>query len=137
MNVEKVLFLVFLVVISLCIVNTYPVKAQEIGTITIQSDGSILTSTSAEVPIEINGNIYTFTDNINNYYLLVEHDSIVIDGAGYELEVQGEEGIDLSSRINVTVRDLQVGFATYGIYLWNATRITITGNTMTKNFFGI
>ena len=137
MKSGKVLFLVLLTIVSLCVVNTVPVQSQETGIIYIQSDGSITTSTGTEVPIEKNGNVYTFTDNINNYYIVVQRDSIVIDGAGYALEAQGDIGIDLSYRNNVTVRDMQIGFAVYGIYLWNATRNTITGNTVTNNCNGI
>jgi len=136
MKTCKVLFLI-LTVVSLCLVNTFPVKSQEPGIIYIQNDGSVVTSTGVEVPIEQDGNVYTFTDNINNYYIVVERDSIVIDGAGYALGVQGDIGIDLSYRNNVTVMDMQVGFAFYGIYLWNATRNTITGNIVTLNGYGI
>ncbi len=137
MKAGKVLFLVLLTMVSLCVVNTVPVQSQETGIIYIQSDGSVTTSTGAEVPIEKNGNVYTFTDNINSYYIVVQRDSIVIDGAGYALGVQGDIGIDMSYRNNVTVRDMQIGFAFYGIYLWNATRNTITGNTVTYNGNGI
>jgi parallel beta-helix repeat protein len=137
MKTGKVLFLVLLTMISLCVANIYPVKSQETGSIYIQSDGSITTSTGAEVPIERVGNVYTFTDDINNYFIVVQRDSIVIDGAGYALGAQGDIGIDLSYRNNVTVRDMKIGFAFYGIYLWNATRNTITGNTVTLNGYGI
>jgi parallel beta-helix repeat protein len=138
MKTGKVLFLVLLTMISLCVANIYPVKSQETGSIYIQSDGSITTSTGAEVPIERgNGNVYTFTDDINNYFIVVQRDSIVIDGAGYALGAQGDIGIDLSYRNNVTVRDMKIGFAFYGIYLWNATRNTITGNTVALNGYGI
>jgi parallel beta-helix repeat protein len=137
MKSGKVLFLVVLTMVSLCVANIYPVQSQETGIIYIQSDGSITTSTGAEVPIERVGNVYTFTDDINNYFLVVQRDSIVIDGAGYALGAQGDIGIDLSYRNNVTVRDMKIGFAFYGIYLWNATRNTITGNTVTLNGYGI
>jgi parallel beta-helix repeat protein len=138
MKAGKVLFLVLLTMVSLCVANIYPVKSQETGIIYIQSDGSITTSTGAEVPIERgNGNVYTFTDDINNYFIVVQRDSIVIDGAGYALGAQGDIGIDLSYRNNVTVRDMKIGFAFYGIYLWNATRNTITGNTVALNGYGI
>jgi len=137
MKAGKVLFLVLLIMVSLCVVNTVPAQSQETGIITIQSDGSVTTSTGVEVPIEKNGNVYTLTDNINGYYIVVQRDSIVIDGAGYALGAQGDIGIDLSYRNNVTVRDMQIGFTAYGIYLWNATRNTITGNTVTYNGNGI
>jgi parallel beta-helix repeat protein len=137
MKASKVMFLVFLITVSLCVVNTQPVKSQNIGTIYIQSDGSIATSTAAEVPIQRDGNVYTLTDNINNYFIVVQRNNIVLDGAGHALGAQGDIGIDLSYRNNVTVRNIQVGYAFYGIYLWNATRNTITGNTLLYNGYGI
>jgi parallel beta-helix repeat protein len=137
MKAGKVLFLVFLTMVSLCIVNMYPVKSQDLGIIYIQSDGSVTTSTGEAVPIERDGNVYTLTDNINSYFIVVERDSIVIDGAGYTLEAQGDVGIDLSYRNNVTVREMQIGSAFYGVYLLNATRNTISGNNLMFNRFGI
>ena len=137
MKAGKVLFLVLLTMVSLCVVNTVPVQSQESGIITIQSDGSITTSTGTEAPIVRDGNVYTLTDNINGYFIVVQRDSIVIDGAGYALGAQGDIGIDLSYRNDVTVKDIQIGFAFYGIYLWNATGCTITGNTLTYNGYGI
>ena len=137
MKAGKVLFLVLLTMVSLCVVNTVPVQSQESGIITIQSDGSITTSTGTEAPIVRDGNVYTLTDNIYDYFIVVLRHSIVIDGAGYALGAQGDIGIDLSYRNNVTVKDVQIGFAFYGIYLWNATGCTITGNTLTYNGYGI
>ena len=137
MKAGKVLFLVFLTLVSLCVVNTIPVHSQETGIIYIQSDGSIATSTGTEVPIVRDGNVYTFTDNINNFFIVVQRNSIVIDGGGYSLAAQGDIGIDLSYRNDVTVKNIQIGFAFYGIYLWNATRNTITENTLIYNGYGI
>lgn len=137
MKAKKVFLLVFLTIVSLCAISTIPVQSQGTGIIYIQSDGSIVTSTGAEVPIVRDGNVYTFTDDINNFFLVVQRNSIVIDGAGYALGAQGDIGIDLSYRSDVTVKNIQIGFAFYGIYLWNATRNTITGNTLTFNGYGI
>ena len=137
MKAGKVLVLVFLTMVSLCLVNVYPVNAQEIGIIYIQSDGSVVASTNATIPIQRDGNVYTFTDNIGNYLIVVQRDNIVIDGAGYTLAAQGEIGIDLSYRNGVTVTNLQIAYAFYAIYVWNATGNTITGNTIMYNGNGI
>jgi len=134
---SKVMFLVVLTIISLCAVNTQPVSSQEVGIIYILSDGSVVTSTNLTVPIQRAGDIYTFTDNIDNYYLVVQRDNIVIDGAGYYLAGQGEIGIDLSYRSNVTIENTKIGFTLYGIYVWNASRNTISGNTLTYNSWAI
>jgi len=158
-NTSKVMFLVFLTIVSLCVVNTQPVKSQNLGIISILSDGSIFTSTNATVPIQRVGNVYTLTDNINEYYIVIQRDNIVVDGAGYTLSGQGEIGIDLSYRKNVTIKNVQIGYAYYGIYLLNgsgntisenilryngagmfiagSSQNTITGNSMTNNEMGI
>ena len=127
MKAGKVLFLVLLTMVSLCVVNSYQVKSQGAEIITIKSDGNVVTSTGEEVPIEKAGNIYTLTDNIINCYMIVECDNIVIDGAGYDLVAQGDIGIDLTNRSDVTVRNMNITLCIYGISLWNATRNTITG----------
>jgi len=131
------MFLVVLTTISLCAVNTQPVNSQTVGIIYILSDGSIATSTNVTVPIQRDGNIYTFTDNIDSYYFVVQCDNIVVDGAGYSLAGQGEIGVDLSSRSNVTIKNLQIGSNLYGIYLYYASQNTISGNTLVHNSYGV
>jgi len=136
-NTSKVMCLIVLTIISLCAIKTQPVNSQTAGIIYISSDGSVATSTNVTVPIQRAGNIYTFTDNIDNYYLLVQCNNIVVDGAGYYLAGQGERGIDLSSRNNVTIKNLQIGSNIYGIYLLGASQNTISGNTLTANSYGV
>lgn len=131
------MFLVVLTTISLCAVNTQPVNSQSVGIIYILSDGSIYTSTNVTVPIQRAGNIYTFTDNIDSYYFVVQCDNIVVDGAGYYLAGQGERGVDLSSRNNVTIKNLQIVSNLYGIYLYGASKNTISGNTLVQNSYGV
>ncbi len=138
MNTSKVIFLVVLTIISLCAVNTQPVNSQDIeGFIYILSDGSIVTSTNTTAPIQQAGDIYTFTDNIDSFYLVVQRNNIVVDGAGYYLSGQGERGIDLSYRNNVTIKNLQIGFSFYGIYLEGASQNIISGNTLAHNNYGL
>ena len=137
MKAVKVFFLVLLITVSLCVLNAYPVMSQEAEIITIKSDGTVVTSTGNEVSIVKTGNVYTLTDNINHYYLVVECDDIVIDGAGYALGSYGDVGIDLSNRTNVTVKNMKIELAFYGINLWNTTRSTLDGNTITNNGFGM
>ena len=64
---SKAIFLVVLTIISLCAVNTQPVNSQSVGVIYILSDGSIINSANVTVPIQQEGDIYTFTDNIDGY----------------------------------------------------------------------
>ena len=126
---SKVLFFVLLSIFFLCVVNTKSVKLQSSEFIYIASDGSIYSSTNATVPIQRVGNVYTFNGSIIDYSIVVQRDNIVVDGAGYTLQGQGEIGIDVSYRSNVTIRNVQIcGIFFYGIYLWNSLSNSITGN---------
>ena len=57
-------------------------SASTLPTIRIMFDGSIF---PANVPIQRNGDVYTFTDNVYGQ-IVVDRDNIVIDGAGYSLQ---------------------------------------------------
>jgi parallel beta-helix repeat protein len=84
------------------------------------------------------GNVsYTFTDNIYGR-IVVERDSIVIDGAGYSLEGTGSHyGIDLSERNNITIKNTKITAFVRGIYLYKSSSINIYGNVITGNSNGI
>ncbi|MFX0094279.1 MAG: nitrous oxide reductase family maturation protein NosD [Candidatus Hodarchaeota archaeon] len=138
MNTSKVMFIFFVIIISLCVVKTQPVKSQDIGIIYIASDGSISSTTNDTIPIQQDGNVYTFTDNIDGNSIVVQCDNIVIDGAGYSLSGGGAlVGIDLSYRKNVTIKNMQLGLFFYAIYLANASGNTITENALTYNSNGV
>jgi len=108
--------------------NIMQVKAS--GTIYIRADGSVYPSTA---PIQRDGDIYTFTDNINAS-LVVERDNIVVDGAGYVLKGGGSGiGIDLSGRSNVTVKSVKIMAFQYGIYLALSFNNKLLGNNITEN----
>jgi len=137
-NPSKVGFLVFLGVLSLCLVNTQPVKSQYSETIYIASNGSVYSSTNFTVPIQRVGDVYTFNGSIIDYSIVVQRDNIVVDGGGYTLQGQGEIGMDLSYRSNVTIRNMRIGGGFwYGVYLWNSFGNIITGNTIAYNVGGI
>ena len=72
-----------------------PVVAEE--TIYIRADGTV----EGTDKIQRDGNIYTFTGNINES-IVVERDNIVVDGAGYTLQGPGISGtgIYVSGRHN-------------------------------------
>lgn len=116
-----------------------PVTAQ--GTIYIRPDGSVDPSTA---PIQRVRNVYTFTGDIYSPFVLdksaivVERNNIVLDGAGYSLQGIGNGiGINVTSRNNATIMNLEVKKFGVGIIIWESSNNTIFGNTITKNNVGI
>lgn len=107
------------------------------GNITINSDGSV---TPSDAPITSSDNVtYVLFENVNGSINVVK-DNIIIDGAGYTLIGTGsiaEKGLDLSSRTNVTIKNMQVTKFYYGIFLSNSTNNTVVKNNMTSNVYGV
>lgn len=133
---KLVLILLFISMLTV-ILGTEPIKAS--GTIYIRSDGTVDPS---DAPISTNPpyyTLYTFTDNIYDP-IVVERDNIVIDGAGYKVQGTGASfsvGINLSGRINVTVRNTQISYFGYGILLSSSYNNTVGGNKITNADWGI
>jgi parallel beta-helix repeat protein len=137
MKKTKVVFLVFLIMITLCVINAQPVRSQFFGTIYIRSDGSV----EGTDRIQRDGDVYTFTADIY-HSIVVERDSIVVDGWGYTLQGKGTgNGIDLSGRKNITVKNLEINQFDTGIYINVGYHVprnnTISGNIVTNNNRGI
>jgi parallel beta-helix repeat protein len=138
MNTSKVMFLVFLTIISLCAINIQSVKSQDSITITILSNGDISPSVADGVLIQKDGKVYTFMNNLTGFSLVVECSDIIIDGAGFVLSGEAEIGIDLSYTSSVTVRDVEIeGFYYYGINILESSEITIINNIIASNMRGI
>jgi len=117
--------------------NIQPAKAES-GTIYIRSNGSIDPPTANITTTD--KVIYTFTDN-NYYPIVVERDNVVIDGAGYRLQGTGapppSDGIDLSGRENVEVRNTQISnFYGVGILFSESNNNNVSGNIITANSVG-
>lgn len=152
-----VLLLLLLSTATPCLCSTGPAKTEP--RILILPDGSI---NPDNVPIEHNGDVYTFTDNICAQ-IVVDKADIVIDGAGYTLHGtyngtktdswvvgQGPDqehnetvvpwtiGIDLANeaRNGLTIKNLNINNFYIGIYLWT-TNNTITDCAVTDNIVGI
>ena len=135
MKANKVLFLFFLGILSLSLVNTQPVKPQSSGTVYIRADGSV----EGTDKIQRDGNVYTFTENIYDE-IVVERDNIVVDGAGYTVQGTGADdsppwyrGIDLSHRSNVMIKNTRISRFHYGIHLDESLNNNIIGNYITNN----
>ena len=144
MNLKKTVLLVFELVLLLTAAFVWFIRpaVAQIGyyAIYIRSDGSI----EGTDKIQRDGNIYTFTGDISGN-ILVERDSIVIDGAGYTLTWPHRascRGMDLTERSNVTIRNMTLhsqagGMYTLGIYLSNSSNNTIHGNAISHWMTGI
>lgn len=93
--------------------------------------------------IQRSGNIYTFTGDVVGS-IVVSRSGIVIDGAGYTLQGNGNlTGIWLQEKNNVEVKNLHIRnfrsgiILTFGWSLDGCTDITLSGNTITDNQYGI
>jgi len=113
--------------------NIQPAKAS--GTIYVRADGSV---DPPDAPVITLDNVtYTFTGNISypNYYgIVVERSNIVIDGNGYTVQGnQSGNGLSLTSISNVTIKNTSIRNFYYGIYLYESSNNTISGNNITAN----
>jgi putative cofactor-binding repeat protein/parallel beta-helix repeat protein len=120
---------VLLLILSVALVAVPEVKIVKadpiFGVIRITPDGTV----EGTDKIQRDGNVYTFTGDINGYlnstfgdlkgFLLVMRDNVVIDGAGHTLQCNGTGvGIFMRSMHNVTVKNFNLkGFAV-GISLY-------------------
>jgi parallel beta-helix repeat protein len=115
-----------------------PVKAQ--GTIFIRADGSVDPSTA---PVSTLDNVtYTLTGNVisSSDGIIVERDNIIIDGEQYTVQGPGTsmfDGIDLTGRSNVTVKNTVVSNFSHGIILSHTNKTTTSENDITDNYIGI
>jgi len=113
--------------------NIQPIRAS--GTIHVRADGSI---DPPIVPIQRDGDVYTFTDNIYDS-IEVDRDDIVVDGAGYTLQGTGSgTGIYLRGRNNVTIKNIEVKGFNNGIQVsWYSSGNIIQGSNLTDNGRGV
>jgi parallel beta-helix repeat protein len=100
------------------------------GTIYIRPDGSVDPTTA---PITRAGSAYIFTANISKP-IVIEKDSIVMDGNGYTLLGSGENyGFSLDHRSNVTIRKTHIKGYNYGIHMNLSTSNTVTESFIENN----
>jgi parallel beta-helix repeat protein len=108
------------------------------GTIYVRADGSF---DPPDAPISTVDNVtYTLTGNITTDAdgIVVERDNIVVDGAGYTVQgAGGGDGITLSGRSNVTIKNIEVKKFGWGIMLDASSNNSIQGNTITNSYSGI
>ena len=102
----------------------------------VRPDGSVYPPC---LPIQRDGDLYTFMGDVFGG-IVVEKDNIVIDGAGYILQVTFPNyyaGIDLTSRINITVTNLKVTGFDDGFRVTSSNGTTIVNNLISNSRYGI
>jgi parallel beta-helix repeat protein len=138
--------IVFLTALTLVLVftlafadNVQQVRGQWTGEVTIRADGSINPS---DAPIITGDNItYTLTGNITAYRssgartigITVERNNVIINGAGFTLYGDGSyqsAGIELQTRSNVTVKNVEITNFDFGIYMSSSSGCVITHNKL-------
>lgn len=130
---RAIVFAFVLMLLAATLVVGFIGKGAAQETIYIRSDGSVDPSTES---IQLVGNTYTFTADIYGY-IVVEKDSVVVDGAGYTLRGTGSGlGVNVSSS-NVTIKNMQIAHFFRGIYVGVSSNSTISGNTVINNVYGI
>ena len=98
--------------------------------VTIKHGGEV---DPADAPIDRNGIVYTFTDNINGS-IVIEIDDIVLDGANHILQGTGSgHGISFSERNNITIRNLEVSNFDKGFRISQSSNISISENIIANN----
>jgi parallel beta-helix repeat protein len=131
-RVALLLVLVFLTASSMLVAKPVFSSTDIPGSIIITEDGSV----EGTNKIQRVGNVYTFTGDIEisggyTYSgIQVLKDNIVIDGAHHTLNTQdsGNNGIDLSERNDVTVKNLVIRGFKQGVFLEGS-----SGNTIFRN----
>jgi parallel beta-helix repeat protein len=124
-----------------CGILVQTVESQSAETIYIRADGSI----EGTDKIHRDGDVYTLTGNIPSG-IQVQKSYIIVDGAGYTLQGDGEihrptdirgMGVEIVECKNVTIENLKIKEFTRGIRLTNSSDCLIYQNILANNSIGI
>jgi parallel beta-helix repeat protein len=153
---KRLVFTIIFFVLSLMLISVKPASMQvQLETIFIRPDGTI---NPPNVPIQNNGNVYTFTDNVYDP-ILVQKSNVILDGAGYSLigpltEVERKSepvlgtgpnttlppyiiGLDCDKTVNgLTIKNLNVKDFNVGVYI-RTTKNTLIDNAVSGNTVGV
>ena len=117
--------------VGLVSANFFPAPVPD-HSIEITEDGDV----NGTDKIQRSGNVYTFTGDLVGS-IVVFRSGIIIDGAGYTLQGNGNRtGIWLQEKNNVEIKNLHIRnfrsgiIFTYGWSLDGCTDITLSGNTI-------
>jgi parallel beta-helix repeat protein len=143
MNRKLVLLMALILLTGVLGVAFKVQKAEANGMVYIDEDGTVYPSTA---PILRDKDLYTLTDNIITIDvegvsgIVVKRNNMTLDGAGYILQGRDSwlsNGIYLSGRSNITIRNIQIQDFNYGILLEHSSNNSIVANNITKNYYGI
>ena len=154
---QKVALTVFLLLSLSLLMLARPATSQvSRRTVFIQPDGNVY---PANMPIQRNGDTYTFTGDIYDP-ILIQKSNIVLDGAGYSLigpltetERNAEQiigigpnnqtmvpyiiGVDLEETAeSITIKNLNIKNFSIGTYI-RTTKNTLSGNAVSDNIVGV
>lgn len=131
MNVKRAFLVSLIPFVMILGVVLKTAEVEAIGSVYIRPDGSVDPPTA---PISNFGNsMYTFTGDINDS-IVVERDNVVIDGGGHVVKgTLNGNGISLSGRVNVTVKNMEITAFQNGIYVSGSSNCSISRNDVRSN----
>jgi len=118
-----------------------PVESQSAETVVIKPNGSV----EGTDKIHRDGDVYTLTGNIAGG-IRVQKGYIIVDGAGYTLQGDGQiygptdsrgMGLEIVECKNVTIRNLKIKEFTRGIRFTDSSDCLITQNILANNTIGV
>jgi parallel beta-helix repeat protein len=120
-------------IFSFCGILVQPVESQSFESIYIRADGSV----EGADKIQRDGNVYTLISDINGS-IVVERDNVVLNGAGYRLQGDGNvNGITLDDIRNATVKNLKLSRFNIGIVVMGSNNNEILQITITDSYRGL
>jgi len=130
-SASVLVLLLFLSVVLVSLPQIGVVKAE--STIYIRADGSV----EGTDKIRREGDVYTLISDISGS-IVVERDNVVLNGADYRLQGDGNEnGITLSDIKDITVKNMKLCNFNIGIVVMGSDDNRILENTITDNFRGL
>jgi parallel beta-helix repeat protein len=118
---------------SFCGILVQPVESQSFESIYIRADGSV----EGTDKIQREEDVYTLISDINAS-IVVERDNVVLNGASYILQGDGNvNGITLDDIRNTTVKNLKLSCFNIGILVMGSDNNKILENTITDSFRGL
>jgi parallel beta-helix repeat protein len=108
--------------------NIQTVKAS--GTIYIRADGSIEGTTNIQTADNVT---YVLTANLSDS-IVVQRENIIINGMNYTLQGTGDgTGISLSGKSNITIKNTNIKYFYYGVFLYSSSNNSVNENNITAN----